>query len=168
MEAFRAVCNPSPYASVLHGLVGEFMWPLRSPGATLDGEYFAQTGELTMKMTEEDVARIERVIDEYDRSRRLRISEAYGDGGSGGMLGPRLKRAAVDQACGDGAAPSRYGIWANTVRDTVIDALGRVRKGAPQGEIAPLLIAAANSLSAFAEIQRIFDDQASRPTDDET
>ena len=75
------------------------------------------------------------------------------------MLGIRLARAGGNQAREDMAAISRYGIWANTVRDHVRTARELVRDGESQERVLEHLRLAANSLSAFADIQALFDSQ---------
>jgi hypothetical protein len=52
---------------------------------------------------------------------------------------------------------SRYAIWANTARDTIIEAARRLSAGRSEREIRPLLVEVANSLSAFSDIQALFD-----------
>lgn len=70
-------------------------------------------------------------------------------------LWPRLHRAAVDQLNVGEATLSRYVIWANTVLNNITAALDAFDcKDDEQARY--LLIRAANSLSAFAEIQKLF------------
>lgn len=82
-------------------------------------------------------------------------SNAYPDGGLD-PLWPRFERAVMNQAEGEEATLSRYAIWANTVRDNIIEAIVLMDKGS-DAETKALLIRAANSLSAFSEIQSYFD-----------
>ncbi|WP_185245220.1 hypothetical protein [Citrifermentans bremense] len=51
---------------------------------------------------------MERIVENFDTDREFRISQAF----LGGGIDPlgRLRRAALDQLCGDRAAISRYGI----------------------------------------------------------
>ena len=104
----------------------------------------------------EDVARvIDNIIEKYNDDKRLLISDAYEDGGTSSLF-PRLGRAALNQVNNGEATLSRYGIWSNTVRDHISDAI-RMMESGNQEEAIRLLTAAHNSLSAFADIQSIFD-----------
>jgi hypothetical protein len=104
---------------------------------------------------------LESLIRRFDSS-ELTISTAYGDGGVNGVW-RRFERAAIGQ-CGRskkeveylGATVSRYAIWANTVRDNIIAGLDAVENGHGD-EAREMLIRAANSLSAFSELQAHFD-----------
>ena len=98
--------------------------------------------------------KIQEIIRQFD-TRELKLSEAYGDGGID-PLWPRLDRAAMNQVGSGGAAVSRYGIWANTVRDNIREAISLL-DSQKQEDAMPLLIRAANSLSAFSEIQHLLD-----------
>lgn len=62
---------------------------------------------------------IEEIILWYQNSSILKVSDAYQDGGLEPLFG-RLERAAINQAVGGDATVSRYAIWANTLRDTII------------------------------------------------
>jgi hypothetical protein len=99
---------------------------------------------------------IEAIIEKYNTDQEFRISTAFPDGGLGLLL-PRLGRAAMNQLEDGEATYSRYAIWANTARDTIIEAARRIEKGRSEREIRPLLIEVANSLSAFSDIQALFD-----------
>ena len=99
-------------------------------------------------MTEE---KIEQIVRKYDTDREVIISESFLDGGIDPLF-PRLSRAALDQFCQSAATISRYGIWANTVRDNIRQADKEIRDGNLQ-EAQRFLRRAANSLSAFSEIQ---------------
>lgn len=101
---------------------------------------------------------IYKIIEDFSSDKALRISSAYMDGGLEPLF-PRLERAALDQLASDDAAFSRYAVWANTVKDTIIEAIKMVNENSNCKEIRPLLIKAANSLSAFSEIQAILDQQ---------
>ena len=98
---------------------------------------------------------INRIIEVCDRDDQIVISEAYGDGGLE-PLSPRLIRAALNQVDDGKATMPRYGIWANTVRDNIRHALDLIDNGRSE-EANSFLIRAANSLSAFAEIQAMND-----------
>jgi len=95
--------------------------------------------------------RIVSCIQRYDNDRELLASGAFRDGGTM-MLFPRLERAALNQFDDGESTVSRYAIWANTVRDYI-----RAAMSAPEDERQRLLTHAANSLSAFSEIQSLFD-----------
>lgn len=85
----------------------------------------------------------------------LRVSQAYSDGGVEGLR-PRLQRAVLNQMSGGEAIFSRYAIWANTVRDNIREAMRLINEG-KKDDGQKLLVKAANSLSAFSEIQAHFD-----------
>jgi len=95
------------------------------------------------------------IIEKFDTDREFRVSHAYGDGGIDPLSG-RLRRAAEDQVYKEKATVSRYAIWANTVRDNIIQADVEIRNGNIT-EAHRLLHRAANSLSAFSELQAHFD-----------
>lgn len=97
---------------------------------------------------------MESIVEEFDTDREFRISRAFLDGGIDPLFG-RLRRAALDQLCGDMAALSRYGMWANTVRDNIRQADTEIKNG-NMIEARRLLCRAGNSLSAFAELQGKF------------
>lgn len=98
---------------------------------------------------------INQIIRVFNREDEIVSSGAYGDGGTDPLF-PRLGRAALDQACKDGATIIRYAIWANTVRDNILQAIELLDKFEMR-EANRYLVRAANSLSAFAEIQALFD-----------
>lgn len=101
---------------------------------------------------------IYKIIEDYSTEKALKISSAYTDGGLEPLF-PRLERAALDQIVSDDSTFSRYAIWANTVRDTIIEAIKVINENSSYKEVRPLLIRAANSLSAFSEIQAVLDQQ---------
>lgn len=94
------------------------------------------------------------IIAKYDQP-SLQIAGAYCDGGADTPW-PRFERAATNQICDGDATLSRYAIWANTVRDNIIEAVQCVEAGQTE-EANSLLVRAANSLSAFSEVQAYFD-----------
>ncbi len=98
--------------------------------------------------------KIQEIIRLYD-TRELKVSKAYEDGGID-PLWARLDRAAMNQVESGPAAISRYGIWANTVRDNIREAIALL-ESRNQEDAITLLIRAANSLSAFSEIQHFLD-----------
>ena len=95
------------------------------------------------------------VIENFNTDQEFRVSEAFLDGGIDPLFG-RLHRAALNQLCEGEAALSRYGIWANTVRDNIRQADIEIENGNII-EARRLLCRAANSLSAFAELQGRFE-----------
>ena len=99
---------------------------------------------------------IEAIIEKYSAAHEFRISTAFPDGGVGLLL-PRLGRAALNQCENGEAVFSRYAIWANTARDTIIEAAKRIEQGRREREIRPLLKEVANALSAFSDIQALLD-----------
>ncbi len=104
-----------------------------------------------------------KIIENFDTDKEFLISQAFRDGGIDPLFG-RLHRAALNQSCDGDATMSRYGIWANTVRDNIRQADIEIENG----NIAAarrLLRRAANALSAFAELQAHFDPMGiGRPT----
>ena len=97
---------------------------------------------------------IDQIIERFDNDERLLRSDAYGEGGIHLLMG-RLGRAALNQVDDGEATLSRYAIWANTVRDHIAEA-NRLMDS-DRGQAQRLLRHAHNSLSAFAEIQALFD-----------
>lgn len=95
------------------------------------------------------------LVDRFDTDHEFRISHAFPDGGLDPLFA-RLRRAALNQACVGEATVSRYGIWANTVRDNIREADEHVQAG-NLPEARRLMRRAANAMSAFAELQGRFD-----------
>lgn len=93
-------------------------------------------------------------IQRYDNDREFLASDSFVDGGTM-MLFARLERAALNQFDDGESTVSRYAIWANTVRDYI-----RAAMSAPDDERQRLLTHASNSLSAFSEIQSLFDSRS--------
>jgi molybdopterin-guanine dinucleotide biosynthesis protein A len=83
----------------------------------------------------------------------LVVSLAFPDGGTEPLMA-RLERAANNQAENGLATFSRYGIWANTVRDNIREAIALLERDGHR-EAIPFLVKSANSLSAFSDIQRL-------------
>ena len=96
------------------------------------------------------------IIVKYESSQNFLISKAFTGGGTEDPT-RRLLRAAENQAChGDGMATlSRYAIWANTVRDNIIEATKNIERN-PEASL-KFLARAVNNLSAFCDIQALFD-----------
>jgi hypothetical protein len=98
---------------------------------------------------------IEKIIERFDTDREFLIPQAFLDGGLDPLSG-RLYRAALNQLSEGEATVSRYGIWANTVGYNIRQADAEIESG-NMTEARRLLRRAANSLSAFAELQAHFD-----------
>lgn len=103
-----------------------------------------------------DQESLECIITRCSDDRRLLRSSAFGDGGIDPLF-PRLERAAMNQLEGGSATLPRYGIWANTVRDNIAMALELLEQAGEEEEVKRLLYRAANSLSAFSEVQAMID-----------
>ena len=101
-----------------------------------------------------DETRLQEALGPFMMDSDLVTSDANTDGGLDPLF-PRLLRAAMNQLADGPAAVSRYAIWANTVRDNIVAALDADE----EVERRRLLIRAANSLAAFAEIQSLFDSE---------
>jgi len=100
------------------------------------------------------VEQLDRILARYGAD-ELVVSTAYADAGVDPLQG-RLWRAAVNQMEQGDATGSRYAIWANTVRDNIIVALKPFEEGdAMAGR--RHLVRAANSLSAYTDVQAYFD-----------
>jgi hypothetical protein len=98
---------------------------------------------------------IKRIIELYNNDKEFLVSNAFADGGIDPLF-PRLDRAALNQAEEGEATVSRYAIWSNTVRDNIRQSVEEMDKDNTE-EAKRLLRRAANSLSAFSEIQVLFD-----------
>ena len=103
------------------------------------------------KLTE---AKLTKIIEQYDIP-EYKQSTAYGDGGPGSPW-PRFERAAGNQMTDGEATLARYAIWANTVRDNIVQA-SRLIEAGKKDDAQRLLVCAANSLSAFSDVQAYFD-----------
>ena len=98
--------------------------------------------------------KLNEIVEHYDQC-ELRISTAYLDGGTD-PLWPRFTRSVMNQMSDGPAALSRYAIWANTVRDNLIRGMTEMESG--NTELGRYhLVRAANSLSAFGDVQAYFD-----------
>lgn len=106
-------------------------------------------------MNERLIEQVRQIIEAHDQAKPI-SSNRYADGGIE-PLWPRLERAAVNQVIEDSPTVSRYAIWANTVRDNILEALRLQQSGDDDGARA-LLVRAVNSLSAFGAIQALFDE----------
>ncbi|MCE0733634.1 hypothetical protein LWH48_12675 [Halomonas sp. G15] len=99
---------------------------------------------------------IDNIILRYSEESILFRSSSLVGGGMDPLF-PRLERAVMNQLDHGSATLSRYGIWANTVRDNIAMALELLEKEGEKEEVKRLLYRAANSLSAFSEIQAVID-----------
>ncbi|MET0084821.1 MAG: hypothetical protein ABW079_17600 [Sedimenticola sp.] len=97
---------------------------------------------------------IDRICMKYDEPGILKATTAYPDGADTGPMFPRLQRAAGNQLDQGAAMFSRYGIWANTIRGHLAAVL-EVEELTEENR--NKLTAVHNSLSAFIEIQALFD-----------
>ena len=91
-------------------------------------------------MTEEEMVQI---LEYFETDHEFRVSKAFLDGGLDSPF-PRLRRAALNQLCDGEATISRYGIWANTVRDNIRQADREMSTG-NLAETRRLMSRAANS-----------------------
>jgi hypothetical protein len=94
------------------------------------------------------------IVQRYSEDRLL-ISSAYADGGVDPLWG-RFEGGVINQIENGDATAARYAIWANTVRDNIVEAIQQMEAG-DQAEAKRLLVRAANSLSAFSDVQAYFD-----------
>ena len=99
-----------------------------------------------------DFYAITKICEQYSGD-DLVVSLAFPDGGTEPLMA-RLERAANNQAENGLATFSRYGIWANTVRDNIREAIALLERDGHR-EAIPFLVKSANSLSAFSDIQRL-------------
>ena len=95
---------------------------------------------------------LQEVIDSYQTESEIVRTEVHREEGLD-FLFPRLSRAALNQLTEGPATVSRYAIWADTVGNNIIAAL----HATDDRERRRLLIRAVNSLSAFSELQSLFD-----------
>ena len=101
-----------------------------------------------------DINKIKEIVKKYEVE-KIELSNAFRDGGLD-PLWLRFERAVENQVSDGAATLSRYGIWANTVRDNIIEAISQSERGELNKSI-ELLIKAANSMSAFADVQYLID-----------
>jgi len=99
---------------------------------------------------------ISSIISRFDSPRLLSEAPTSYFENDKGYLFPRLERAAMNQIYEGDATISRYALWAETVRDYILYASSLFEEGDTDGG-KDLIIRAANSLSAFYEIQSCFD-----------
>jgi hypothetical protein len=97
---------------------------------------------------------LQALIDRYDQP-ELIVSEAYADSPID-RVWSSFWGGAINQAEGGDAMPARYAIWANTVRDSIIEGMKAMEAGEAEDGRA-FLTRAANSLSAFADVQACLD-----------
>lgn len=104
---------------------------------------------------------IQDIMQRYENEEDFKVCDKYPDGGTGPLF-PRLERAALNQLTHGDAIYSRYAIWAITVCDSIIEAARIIKSDADSEEAHRLLVSAANSLSAFCEVQSLFDPDMKR------
>jgi len=98
--------------------------------------------------------RLSAIVQRYSEDRLL-ISSAYADGGTD-PLWARFEGGVINQMENGDAMAARYAIWANTVRDNIVEAIQRMESG-DQAEAKRMMVRAANSLSAYSDVQAYFD-----------
>ncbi|BCG47919.1 hypothetical protein GEOBRER4_n2770 [Citrifermentans bremense] len=108
------------------------------------------------KATQTKEEQIQELIQWYQNSLTLKVGEACQDGCLE-LIFPRLERAAMNQANGGDATVSRYAIWANTLRDCIIACIRDLGGDAENREVIKKLVLVANALSAFSDIQALYD-----------
>lgn len=94
------------------------------------------------------------IVERYDQP-ELIVSSAYADAGTD-PLWSRFSGGVINQIDGGDAMPARYAIWANTVRDNIIEGMRAIEAGNLDAG-RHHFIRAANSLSAFSAVQAYFD-----------
>ena len=97
---------------------------------------------------------LKKILERYEETEDYLISQAYGDGGAVNPF-PRLHRAVINQIDGGDATLSRYAIWANTVRDNLIEFTKLIESDTDKA--LDHLRISINSLSCFCDIQAHFD-----------
>lgn len=95
-----------------------------------------------------------KIIKEYSKD-VLVAPKAFGDGGLEPLWG-RFERALLNQVENGEVTVSRYAIWANTVRDNILEGMELANKGDLE-KANHHFVRAANSLAAFSEAQSLFD-----------
>jgi hypothetical protein len=116
----------------------------------------------TVKEKEHQAQAIHEILERFDDDRKIQHLNAYevSEGISldeAFMLIPRLERAAINQINDGSATVSRYVIWAETVRGILLSAEADVAEGNLTGDTLRKLRKCINALSAFSEIQQIFE-----------
>ena len=110
--------------------------------------------EQTSKYASLTTEQVSEIVQRYSGNRLL-ISSAYSDGGID-PLWRRFEGGVINQMENGDATAARYAIWANTVRDNIVEAIQKMETG-DQVEAKRLMVRAANSLSAFSDVQAYFD-----------
>ena len=101
---------------------------------------------------------LDSIIERYSKASEI-LENSYSDGGCS-PLWPRFERAAINQIADSPLALPRYAIWANTVRDNIAEALNQLDIEHTE-DARQRLVEAANSLSAFSEVQSLFEREES-------
>lgn len=94
------------------------------------------------------------IINKYSNSNKV-LDNSYQDGGVE-PLWARFERAASNQILNAPSTLSRYAIWANTVRDIIKESISKIN-GKDSERAIKILVNAANTLSAFSEVQSRLD-----------
>jgi hypothetical protein len=81
----------------------------------------------------------------------------YSDGGND--MHQALERAAANQMEGGTATLSRYSVWAGSICGSLKVALDEIEEGRPK-EAHELIQRVADSLTAFAQLQALFDERS--------
>ena len=101
------------------------------------------------------IEQISKIVKDHNDDSRVLESQASSDPGAG-CLFARLERSAQNQCIESNSMFSRYGIWANTMRGNLIDALNDL-EGQDSETAVRRITECINSLSAFAEIQTLLE-----------
>lgn len=101
---------------------------------------------------------LDSIIERYSKASDILENSCSAGGCS--PLWPRFERAAINQIADSPMALPRYAIWANTVRDNIAEALNQLDMGHTE-DARQRLVEAANSLSAFSEMQSLFEREES-------
>jgi ADP-ribosylglycohydrolase len=96
---------------------------------------------------------IDKIVELYDKDELVGPDDLVADQL---YLWPRFIRAVGNQDGNGPATVSRYAIWANTVKGFIVEAKKLIREDMSR-DAEKLLVQAANSLSAFSEVQAYFD-----------
>jgi hypothetical protein len=109
-----------------------------------------------MRKKERQLKAIDEILERFADDRKIHDLNAY-EGSANGPWNGRLGAAAVDQIEDDLGAMPRYAIWAETVRGNLLSAEADITVGKNTDDVLRKLRSSVNALSAFSEIQRIFD-----------
>jgi hypothetical protein len=112
-----------------------------------------------MKQKKHQLQAIHEILERFDNDRKIQKLNAYevSEAVQDGPLNGRLERAAMNQIEDGIAMFPRYAIWAETVRGILLSAEADIAAGSLTDDTLRKLRRCINALSAFSEIQRIFD-----------